>query len=110
MQPESPVIPGQEEMVFAKDQPEYNPLPAIRLEGRQGEVITRWKPRAEELAALAAGASIYLHLWTFGAPLQPILLTVATPEEAARSIGVPHALRYIELVSETVEFKSELPQ
>lgn len=110
MQPESPVIPGRDEVVYAETQAEYEPLPAIRLDCRQGEVITRWKPDAGELEALANGASIYLHLWTFGNPLQPILIEVATPEAVERAISVPHALRYVELAAETAYFESEIPQ
>ena len=107
MQPMSPVIEGHEEAVFAKEQSDvYNPLPAIRLESREGEVITRWKPDAGELAALNNGASIYLHNWTFNGPLQPILLHVATPEEIEDGIKAGTAIRYIEVTQEEVAFAS----
>src|SRR5437016_11350233 len=104
MQPESPVIPQTDykEIVFAETQDEYFNLPAIRLESREGEVITRWKPNAEELAALNSGASIYLHLWTFNKPLSPIMLRVATPEEIEDGIKTGSAIRYIELTREEV--------
>jgi hypothetical protein len=83
MNPVSPVIPGHEEIpehVFAADQPEYLPLPAVIVPGPNGEVITRWKMTDEEKELLAKGGDIYLSLWTFGKPLQPILLRVATAD------------------------------
>lgn len=110
MQPENPVLPGHEQMMFAADQPEYFPLPAIRLESREGEVITRWKPNAEELAALNNGESVYLSIWTFGRSLQPINLRVATPEEIEDGIKTGAAIRYIEVTQEEVTFASEANQ
>lgn len=40
MEPVSPVIPGQEqpEVVYAKDQPQYRPLPSVK--NAQGDVLT----------------------------------------------------------------------
>lgn len=102
MRPLCPVIPDENEVVFAKDQSEYNSLPAVKLDCRQGEVITRWKPDLAELEALNNGASIYLHVWTFGGRLQPVLLEVNTPENIRTKINIPHSLRYIELVEEDV--------
>jgi hypothetical protein len=84
MIPSSPVLPGYEEMiaesVFAKDQPQYLPLPSIIIPGPDGEVLTRWELTNEEKALLLSGGSIYLSIWTFGQPLQPIKLRVATPK------------------------------
>lgn len=102
MHPLSPVLPLQfsNEQVYAKDQPEYNKLPAIRLDCRQGEVITRWRPNAEELELLNKGESLYLHIWTFGNRLQPILVEVDTADNVESRINLPHALRYIELVED----------
>lgn len=62
---------------FAKDQPEYIPLPALveslpadkareMLPRYHGAVITRWKPTPEELEKLLAGDDIRLEVWTFG--------------------------------------------
>lgn len=110
MQPESPVLPNHEQVVFAETQSEYNPLPAIRLDSREGEVITRWKPSPEELAMLNAGESMYLSVWTFNHSLQPINLRVATPEEIEDGIQTDTAIRYIELAREEVTLASEAPQ
>jgi len=61
-------------VIIAKDQPEYLPLPAIVLEG--GEVITCWELSDEELLQLIDTKRIYLSQLTFSSPLQPILPSV----------------------------------
>lgn len=70
-------IEGYEPITYAKDQPEYIPLPALRqaisekptpqeLSGWHGAVISRWRPTTEELEKLMAGDDICLETWTFG--------------------------------------------
>lgn len=77
MQPVSPVIKGYEETVYAKDQPEYIPLPSIRED--DGCVITRWQmTRRERLQALVRG-SVYLEVLTFNRPLQPLRMGTTPP-------------------------------
>jgi hypothetical protein len=66
-------------VVIAKDQAEYLPLPAQVLEG--GEVITCWELTDDELAEVQKTKRVWLGVWTFGHPLQPVLLT--TVREAA---------------------------
>lgn len=90
MNPASPVLPNQEhrEITYAKDQPEYLPLPAIVMQGVEKEVLTRWELTNEEKIALLSGGQIYLSLWTFGGPLQPIRLRVAHPEEIIAEYGM----------------------
>jgi hypothetical protein len=61
-------------VVFAKDQPEYQPLPAMKVLGPQGEVISCWELTDEELEVIVKTKRIYLSQWTFNNPLQPILL------------------------------------
>ncbi len=77
MQPVSPVIPGleQHEKVFAKDQPQYLPLPALRTS--EGRVVARWSPTPEEREMIAQGADLFLGLLTFNMPLQPHFVYVA---------------------------------
>lgn len=58
-------------VVFAKDQPEYLPLPALRLP--DGEVITCWQFDEQELADIVANKCIYLKQFTFNQPLQPLM-------------------------------------
>jgi|HubBroStandDraft_6_1064221.scaffolds.fasta_scaffold08977_2 hypothetical protein len=79
MQPISPVIPGFEkrETVFAKDQSEYSPLPALVMS--YGEVVTRWRPTLRERLRIFFGGDIYLQVLTFNRPLQPVKLDTEPP-------------------------------
>lgn len=76
-EPQSPVVPGLEpyEIVYAKDPPGYLPLPVLR--SPQGVVLSRWKFSEEERALIAAGADLYLSVYPFGQPMQPVDLQVA---------------------------------
>lgn len=38
-----PVEFKHQNIVFAKDQPEYQPLPALRIDSPTGEVVSCWK-------------------------------------------------------------------
>lgn len=96
MRPVSPVLPGHEkriaETVIAKDQTQYLPLPSIIIPGPDGEVLTRWELTDEEKILLLSGGHVYLSIWTFGGPLQPINLRVATPDmivDEERDIQLP---------------------
>jgi hypothetical protein len=81
MKPASPVIPDTvmivseryREVVFAKDQPEYNPLPALLEE--DGTVHTRWRLSLKERLQVLFSGDIYLALLTFNQPLQPVRLS-----------------------------------
>jgi len=62
MKPVSPVFAERlPEVIFAKDQPEYIALPAVRIEGDEGEIITRWRlgllERLDVRATVAARAA-----------------------------------------------------
>lgn len=60
-------------VVFAKDQPEYQPLPALRIPGVQGEIISCWELTDDEVEVIARTKRLYLSQLTFNGPLQPIL-------------------------------------
>lgn len=73
-----PIEFSQQNVVFAKDQPEYLPLPAY---SRDGEVTSCWGMTwRERLRALLTGR-VYLTLLTFGQPLQPQILSTEPPQE-----------------------------
>ena len=80
MKPPSPVIPGQNfpELIIAEHQDEYHNLPAISVS--PGIIITRWELTFWERIRLFFGGSVYLWVWSFGKPLQPVLLETKTPE------------------------------
>lgn len=84
-------------VTFAKDQPEYQPLPAFKDE--KGNVTTCWEFTTEELAIIAKTGKLYISISTFNQPLQPILPYVEddsmvidwrlelTPEEIVEAKG-----------------------
>lgn len=80
MKPISPVIKDRnlQETVFAEHQDEYQNLPSIVLEN--GQVITRWKLSLRERLKVLFSGDIYLWIWSFGNPLQPVLLEVEPPK------------------------------
>lgn len=83
MQAIPPNVPDSQEVVFAKDQDEYIPLPAAIVTRDEGQsVVTRWQFTEAERAAVAAGADLYLELLTFGAPLQPLRIHIGEEPDA----------------------------
>lgn len=64
--------------VYAKDQPEYLPLPVMKLE--DGTVISCWEITDEDLERLAQTRKIYVSQWTFNNPLQPLLVVSSLDE------------------------------
>lgn len=81
MKPVSPVIPGSiyEEVVIAKNQPQYIPLPAI-YDTTHGVVLTRWKASFVERLRVLLTGNVYLRVRTFNKPLQP-LRVMTVPED-----------------------------
>lgn len=89
MKPVSPVAYdpetrwGVSEIVFAKDQKQYIPLPAIKFD--DGLVVTRWKLSFREWLDLLFGGNVYLGVLTHNQPLQPIRLTTSIREAVGLS-------------------------
>ena len=79
MRPVSPVAPelNLEETVFARDQPDYNALPAYRTE--DGMVVSRWKLTWRERLRVALRGNIWTSVLTFNRPLQPMKLDTRFP-------------------------------
>lgn len=67
-------------VTFAKDQPEYIPLPAFRKESPQGEVITCWQLSFKERLRILFKGEIWLSMLTFNKPLTPSFLTTKKGE------------------------------
>jgi len=65
-------------IVFAANQPEYNPLQVWRKP--TGEVISRWRLTWRERIAALMGRPLYLEVLTFNRPLQPVYLTFSEHE------------------------------
>ncbi len=78
-EPISPVIPGCDlpETIFGAGQPEYNGLPALRME--DGTVLSRWRFTWGERLRILFTGDLYLWVLTFNRPLQPVNLEVTKP-------------------------------
>jgi hypothetical protein len=62
--------------VFAKDQPEYLPLPAYREDGdKYGNVICCWQLSFKERIKILFTGKLWLSLMSFNNPLTPHRLT-----------------------------------
>lgn len=61
-------------VVYAKDQPEYLPLPAKKEP--DGKVTTCWELTDEEIEVILKTKKLYIQMLTFNNPLTPILPSV----------------------------------
>lgn len=73
------VVDGMEfeEVVYAKDQPQYIPLRVLTDASPMKAVISRWTLTEKQRESILNGADIYLELSTFGGPLQPIRMAIS---------------------------------
>lgn len=71
----------EQTVVFAKDQPEYLPLPAYRFkDDPQGRIACCWRLSwRERLKVLLCGV-MWQQVLTFNQPLQPQKLTIDKPD------------------------------
>lgn len=58
-------------VVFAKDQPEYQPLPAYRIDSPKGEVVSCWKLSFRERLRLLFTGKLWIQLLSFNQALTP---------------------------------------
>lgn len=81
MESVSPVVPGNEdfEVVYAKDQPEYQSLSVLRTEKA---LLSRWRLSDAERAHIAAGGDLFICVMHFGGSLQPMMPIADSPERA----------------------------
>jgi hypothetical protein len=80
------VLPQDELVIYAKDQPEYVPLPMWR--GPEGVRVSRWRLTWRERLQVLLGGSLWLTILTFEGrcqfcgetrPLQPVRLETSCP-------------------------------
>lgn len=60
-------------VVFGKDQPEYQPLPAHV--NKYGDVMTCWELDDDDIKAITENRCIWVGQLTFNQPLQPMLVS-----------------------------------
>jgi len=80
-----PVEFKHQNVVFAKDQPEYQPLPALRIESPEGEVISCWKMSFKERIKVLFFGRVWLSLMSFNKPLTPSYMAVNRKEVYSHS-------------------------
>lgn len=71
-----PIEFKEQNIIFAKDQPEYLPLPAFRNDGPMGEVISCWNLSFKERLKILFTGKLWVSLAMFGKPLTPSFFTV----------------------------------
>ena len=72
-----PINFPQANVVFAKDQPQYQPLSAHR--SSDGIVTSCWSFNLWERLTILFTGKLYLQIHTYNTPLQPIRLQVGNP-------------------------------
>jgi len=65
---------------FAENQKEYQSLPALKIDGEKGVVISCWKLSFVEKIKILFTGKIWLSLMTFNKPLTPHLISVYRKE------------------------------
>jgi hypothetical protein len=80
-----PVEFKHQNTIFAKDQPQYQQLPALLLEGPEGHIISCWKLSFKERIQVLIFGRVWSSLMTFNKPLTPSFLTVNRKEVYSHS-------------------------
>ena len=75
-----PVKFKHQNVIFAKDQPEYHPLPALKLNTSEGEVISCWQMSFKERMKVLLTGKVWLSLMSFNKPLTPSYMSVNRDE------------------------------
>jgi hypothetical protein len=73
----TPVTFPEANVVYAKDQPPYLPLPARRE--ADGTVVSCWRLSFRERVKALFSGRVYLTMLTFNRPLQPVKLGTEAP-------------------------------
>lgn len=66
--------------VFAKDKSEYQPLPALKIDSPEGEVISCWKLSLKERIKIVFTGRVWLSIMSFNEPLSPSFMAVNRKE------------------------------
>ena len=64
-------------VTYAENQPEYLPLPALKM--ADGEIVTCWGLSIRERLRILFSGRIWLSVLTFNKPLQPLLISANKP-------------------------------
>lgn len=75
----------EQTVVIAKDQPQYQTLPAYVFGGAEGRIACCWSLSWKERLRVLLTGHIWHQVLTFHHPLQPQLLSVEKPDMPAQS-------------------------
>jgi hypothetical protein len=103
LQPADRPVLAKHELVMGKDQPEYIPLRCLPGNTERGERLSRWTLTPEQRKLIADGADIFLELWTYHQPMNPIRIGVGDPnpdffESAYRLQESAYRLQEVEVI------------
>ena len=66
----------EQNVVISEAQDEYMNLPALAADDEHGSVVSCWELSEEDLKKVQETRKVWLSCYTFGALLQPVLLSV----------------------------------
>ena len=75
-----PINFGESNVIYAKDQPEYRQLPALKFENDEGTMVCCYKLSIKERIKLLFTGKLWMSMMTFNKPLMPIYPTVDRKE------------------------------
>lgn len=75
-----PIEFPEQNVVFAKDQPEYQPLPAFKDSGPEGVVVSCWQLTYKERIRILLTGKLWSSMMTFHRPLTPSFLSTQKSE------------------------------
>lgn len=71
-------------VTYAKDQPEYMPLPVYRKPSPEGDCVSCWKLSFIERVRVLFTGKVWLSLWTFNKPLTPSRISTVKRDMIAK--------------------------
>lgn len=75
-----PIKFKHQNITFAENQLEYMPLPALKIDSQNGEVVSCWKMTFIERVKVLITGKVWVSLLTFNKPLTPSYLAVNRKE------------------------------
>lgn len=70
-----PIKFKEQNTVIAKNQSEYEPLPAFHNKSERGELISCWKLSFGERVRILFTGRLWVSLWSFNRPINPMLFS-----------------------------------
>lgn len=70
-----PVKFKEQNVIYAEDQPEYEPLPVLKIEGDEGQIVSCWKLSFIEKIKILFTGRVWVSLLSFNKPLTPSFLS-----------------------------------